>query len=830
MKTSICGLVFRPLFLLILGAASCNDAQAQNASGLAGSVKSASGLPLEYATVVLHRASDSTVVKSEFSDGEGSFRFESAAAGRYLVSASQVGFTRSWSRPLELPVASTFSLTLTLQPTGATNLKEVTVLGQKPLYEREADRTIVNVENSTLSAGNTTLDVLRRAPGVTVDGNDNLALRGKQGLLVLIDGKRQPMTGTELADYLRALPAEQLKNIELITNPPAKYDAQGGAGIIAINLKKDQRLGTNGSVNTSYGRSFFGGKFTSTLSLNHRRKGLNIFGSYTYSDRHNQPLLAISRDFYSVHDLGGPEANRTFTGSSEQDNRNQVHGRNHAAKAGFDFTLSERTVVGVALNGFTNQVPQNGTNFTQFFSAEGGLLETYRSTNVRTSHSPNGAANINFKHTFPADSGNTRELTADADIARYSTDRTQNLTTRYEGGRLPFVLRGSQEGDLTIKSAKADYVQTLGKQLRLEAGVKGSQVYSDNDVLFINNLSRTGLDSVDLGKTNRFRYNENISAAYGTLTFTPQPGFTLTAGLRGEQTNAKGRQSVGNEGFDRNYFQLFPSAALKHQLSKDHEVAVSLSRRIDRPSYNQLNPFRAYIDATTYGSGNPNLRPQTSYNVELNHTFKQKYTTGLNYTKTSLPIIQVVQPAPSSEGRQQVVSTSVNLQAQEYYALDLTIPLEPMKGWSIYNNAVVYYSRFMGNLAGTNLNRGRAAFNITSNSSFTFGKGWSADLSGSYQSRELYGFLDVRPQGQVTAGVQKAFWDRKGTLKLNVTDIFFTSPVRATSSYANYVERFYQRQDSRVATLSFGYRFGNDKLSTNRRRTGGAEEEKRRAG
>ncbi|TGE04203.1 TonB-dependent receptor domain-containing protein [Hymenobacter fodinae] len=830
MNTSLCGLPIKPCLLTLLGITGGGYVHAQTATGLGGSVKSTAGLPIEFATVVLHRASDSTVVKSEFSDEKGNYRFEAAGAGRYLISASQVGFTRAWSKPFELPAASSSPLVLTLQANGATNLKEVTVVGQKPLYEREADRTIVNVENSTLSAGNTTLDVLRRAPGVTVDGNDNLALRGKQGLLVLIDGKRQPMTGTELADYLRALPAEQLKNIELITNPPAKYDAQGGAGIIAINLKKDQRLGTNGSVNTSYGRSFYGGKFTSTLSLNHRRKGLNIFGSYTYSDRQSQPLLTISRDFFAVRDLGDNQTSRTYTGSSAQDNRIQVHGRNHAAKAGLDYTLSDRTVLGLAVNGFTNQVPQDGTNLTQFFNAQGGLLETYRSSNVRTSHSPNGAINLNFKHTFPADSGGTRELTADADLARYYTVRTQNLTTQYEGGRPTFVLRGNQEGNLVIRSAKTDYVQTLSKQLRLEAGAKISQVHSDNDVLFINNLSRSGLDSVDLGKTNRFRYDENINAAYGTLTFTPQPGLTLTAGLRGEQTNATGRQTVGNEGFDRNYFQLFPSAALKRQVSKDHEIAVSLSRRIDRPSYNQLNPFRVYIDATTYGSGNPNLRPQTSYNVEFNHTFKQKYTTGLNYTKTSLPIIQVVQPAPVSEGRQQVVSTSVNLQAQEYYALNLTVPLEPMKGWSIYNNAVVYYSRFVGDLAGTNLNRGRAAFNLTSNSSFTFGKGWSADLSGTYQSRELYGFLDVRPQGQVTAGVQKALWDRKGTLKLNMTDIFFTSPVRATSAYANYVERFYQRQDSRVVTLSFGYRFGNDKVGPTRKRLGGAEDEKRRAG
>jgi ferric enterobactin receptor len=423
MKSPALGLLPWPLSMLfLLGLSASAQAQSSAASSLSGSIKTEAGAPIEYATVVLHRATDSTVVKSEFSDEKGIFRIEQAAAGRYLLSASQVGFVRAWSKPFEMPAASSSPLMLTLKASGATNLKEVQVVGQKPLYEREADRTIVNVEGSTLAAGNTSLDVLRRAPGVTVDGNDNLALRGKQGILVLIDGKRQPMTGTELADYLRALPADQLKSIELITNPPAKYDAQGGAGIIAINLKKDQRQGTNGSVNSSYGRSFYGGKFTSGLSLNHRTKGLNIFGSYTYSDRQMQPQLTISRDFFAVSDQVGAPATRTFTGSSEQDNRTQIHGRNHTAKLGLDYTISERTTVGIAANGLTNQVPQNGTNFTQFFDAQGGLLETYRSSNVRALHSPNGAVNLNFKHTFPAlDSGGTRELTADIDYARYTT-------------------------------------------------------------------------------------------------------------------------------------------------------------------------------------------------------------------------------------------------------------------------------------------------------------------------------------------------------------------------------------------------------------------------
>ncbi|GAB2782941.1 hypothetical protein HNQ93_002239 [Hymenobacter luteus] len=789
--------------------------------GISGQVRTEAGAPVEFATLVLHRAADSAVVKTEFSDEKGGFRFEPVAAGRYLVSATQVGFARAWAGPLELTAGATPPpLALTLRPSTATALQEVTITGQRPTFERAADRTVVNVEGSPLAAGNTALDVLRRSPGVTVDGNDNLALRGKQGLLVLIDGKRQPMTGTELADYLRSLPAEQLKSIELITNPPAQYDAQGGAGVIAINLRKDQRLGTNGSLNLSYGRSQYN-KYVSGLSVNHRRKNLNLFGSYNYSDRAGSSKLSIHRDFYQVSpaDVGPRQLLRT----TDQENRSPSHSRSHTWKAGLDYNLSERTTLGGVVSGLGNRNEQNAQNQTLVNEPIWFTPQQYRSTNDRRGRFATVAGNLSLRHTFP-DSAGTHELTADADFARYRNTRHQRLATRFNGAeQVGELITGDQRGLLTIQSAKVDYVQSLTKQVRLETGAKASLVSADNDVVFYTN------GEVDLGRSNRFRYDENIHAGYLNLHYS-QPKLSLQAGLRGEQTNAVGRQDVvqagRNPNFDRHYFQLFPSAAVKRTFSEQHETSLSLSRRIDRPSYGQLNPFRVIIDKTTSGAGNPDLRPQTSYNVELTHTYRQKYSLGLSYSLTSRPLIGVVQPESDST----VVATTQNLTRQHYYALTFTAPGEVAKWWSMYHNAVFYYSRFEGSLAGTNLNRGRGSFTLTSNHIFTFGKGWSAELNGSYQSREVYGFILARPNGEVSAGLQKSLWNRKGTLKLSMADIFFTQPQRAVSSYDNYVEHYYQRQDSRQATLAFTYRFGNEKVAASKRRSGGAEEEKRRAG
>ncbi|MCC3154375.1 TonB-dependent receptor [Hymenobacter sp. BT770] len=821
--------------VLAVAMAQAGPGHAQQSSGLTGKVATAAGAAIEFATVTLHRAADSTVVKSEFSDNKGVFHFEQAPAGSYLVSAAQVGFVRTWTL---ITVSGTEDITiptLTMKESAATALKEVTVVGKKPLFERQADRTVVNVEGSTLAAGNTSLDVLARSPGVTVDGNDNIGLRGRQGVLVLIDGKRQPMTGSELADYLRALPADQLKSIELITNPPAKYDAQGGAGIIAINLKKDQRVGTNGTANASYGQGRYG-KFTTGVSLNHRALKTNTFGSYTYANRENFGALTIHRDFFSPTETG-----KAFIGSTDQDNFSKGHSESHSWKAGIDYNLSERTVLGAVANGLQVKAVQAGTNFTDPRDAQGQLIRSYNSTNDRDASFPNYAGNLNLKHTF-VDSLGKRELTADADYAHYDTRRLQYLNTYFDRVRAERFdrLNGDQQGSLTIQSVKADYTHPLSKQTKMELGGKVSWVHSDNDVVFsipfldpttqqrdLNTLVR------DPNRSNRFRYDENINAAYVNFNHT-LPKWTLQAGLRAEQTNAEGKQDVEQvgvaSGFSRNYYQLFPSAAIKHTLTDKHEMDLTLSRRIDRPGYGQLNPFRSYIDATTYGAGNPNLLPQTSYNIELTHTYRQKYSAGLSYSRTTNPIVSTVQPENATS--RIVVSTSQNLSAQHYFALTLTAPLEPVKWWSVYNNVVVYYSRYVGTLAGTTLGakNARPAFSLSSNSTFTFGKGWSAELNGSYQSRELSSFFNSNPNGQVTAGIQKSLWDRKATLKLNMTDIFYTSPLHATSTYTNYIERFYQRGDSRVATLSFSYRFGNDKLAPSRRRSGGAEDEKRRAG
>lgn len=786
---------------------------AQGRAAVRGTVSTGAGAPLEYVTVTLHRAADSVVVKTEFTDGKGAFRLE-VAEGRYLVSAAQVGLGRYWSPVVALSAAAETALPPIQLTSQVTTLKEVTVTGRRPLYERLADRTVVHVAESPLAAGSTTLDVLGRAPNVTVDGNDNLALRGRQGLLVVLDGKRVPLAGTELADYLRALPADQIQSIELITNPPASYDAQGGAGVIAINLKKDQRLGTNGSVNASYGRSKYG-KFTSGLALNYRRKNLNLFGTYAYTDRRYFTQLDFERQFAATPTLAAA--------SSLQNNYLLRELRSHSGKVGLDVSLSKRTTLGASVTALASQTASHTDSHSQFFDRAGASTGRYASTTDQDLARPSGAANLNWRHAF-ADSATARSLSADADYARYRTTRRLDLNTYFEAPSQPTnLLHGDQRSNLSIGALKVDYSHPLPHRTRLEAGAKATQVVSDNHVGYTN--TRDGSTTFLPDISYQFRYRENVNAAYVSLRGAAART-TLQAGLRAEQTNTRA-DSAGATLRERHYAQLFPSLLVQRALSKSHALALAVARRVDRPTYTQVNPLRTYVDATSFRSGNPYLVASTSYNFELTHTYKGKFSTALAYAITDQPIVNVVQPAG---GSRVVVNREVNLTTQHFYTLTLTAPLDVAKWWTLYANGILYYNRYVGSLSSTALDRGRLACNLTLNNSFTLPLGWTAELNGLYESREVVGFAVLQNRGQVALGLQKSLWHKQGTLRLSATDIFYTTPIRTTSTYDNFSDSSYQRSDLRVFTAALTYRFGNSKVAAARRRAAGADDELRRAG
>ncbi|MBC5991404.1 outer membrane beta-barrel family protein [Pontibacter cellulosilyticus] len=809
------------LFLL-LSLFVFTTAQAQQSS-ISGKVIDGENKAVGYANVLLLKAADSSLVKGALSEDAGTFLFEGIAAGKYKVVASMVGQGKASSAVFTVNgTAETIKLEPILLKQAATNLKEVVVEGQRPLIEQQFDKTVMNVENSIVAAGNTALDVLEKAPGIVVDQNDNISMRGRQGVMVMIDGKQVPMSGTELANYLKGLSANSLDKIELITNPSSKYDAAGNAGIINIKLKRDKSLGTNGTFSTSFGQGRYS-KGDASLQLNHRAKKLNVFGGLNYANRKNFSELDFVRNFINSGEK---------TGGYEQQNVFDFTVKNYSGRFGVDYFASPKTVMGVVATGSIFSIDRSNTNKSLFFDAQRNPLRRALTDADVLHERDNQSINFNLKHTLDSLG---REVTADLDYITFQNGDLQDFTIRSltvssEPVGNPVLLHSNLDGNLTIKSAKVDYVQPLpALDAKLEAGIKSSLVNSDNDQKFYDRTD--GRNDLLNDRSNRFLYEENINAAY-LNTNKKWEKVSLQLGLRLENTIAKGEQlaEVVNEDdreFDRNYTQFFPSAFVGYNLSKKHELGVSLSRRINRPSYNQLNPFKNLIDAFTVSAGNPYLKPELSYSFEVTHTFDKRFTTKLSYSHTSDVMVQVL--SRESEDDNVVIQTFRNLAKLDYFGLTATMPFSVGNWLNSMNNATVYYGKYSGQLGTTTLNAGMPTFNFNSNNTVSLSNTWKAEVIGTYRTSEVYGFLEIDPVWSMAVGVQKQLWDKKATLKLNVSDIFYTNKIHGVTQMADYTETFDQRRDSRVATISFNYRFGGSQVAPARRRTSGAEEEKNRA-
>lgn len=773
---------------------------------------------LENATVELLKSKDSSLVKAAVTDAVGVAEFEQIPFNNYLVRVTMVNHIPAYSSPFTLS-AETPELrvpSVILQPKAATSMSEVTVTARKPFIQKLADRIVVNVDNSIISAGSSAFEVLERAPGVLIDGNDNISLRGRQGVIIMIDGKITPIAGADLVNYLRGLPSNSIERIDIITNPSAKYDAAGNSGIIDIRMKKDLRLGANGTFTAGVGQGIYP-KANVGSTFNYRNKKVNLFGNYNYAYRKGLNHLFLKRNFYE---------NGDFIGAYDQDNFMKFPIQNHTARFGADFYPNKKTIWGFVVNGSHTGI--NQTNNNQSLVIDNTKQpESKFATNAREKRRfKNVVSNINFKHTFDSTG---KEITADADYGVFNSLNLSNFVTGfYSLNNTPlkdeYKLNGDQGGKISLFTVKADYTHPLKKGAKLEAGFKTSFVETDNDVVFYDVSGAT--PEYDSSKSNHFIYKENNHAVY--VNFSKEyKKWSLMAGLRAEQTNIEGDQLTADLDFDSSYLQVFPSVFLNYKLSAEKTIGVSISRRIDRPNYSQLNPFKFFLDPSTYSSGNPGLRPQLTWSYELSYTLKQlNFTLGYSHTKQNFTV--VIRPSENED--KVTIQIPVNLATYDYYGLTVSAPIRFTKWWNSINNLNVFYGHYNGNLANTQLDNGTPAANVSTNNTFTLKKGWTTELNASVNSGGQYGFMIMDPQWQLSAGVQKSIMKNKGTIRFNITDIFWTGLPRAVVEFSNYIEHWHAQRETRVATLSFTYRFGRNTVAAARRRTTASEDERRRAG
>ncbi len=775
---------------------------------------------IDAATISLYKAKDSSLVKVNITDKDGNFEFQNIPEGKYYVVASSVGHLSNFSATVNLKAGGHVSVgTLKLENEIKT-LKGITVAAKKPFIERKIDRTIVNVDASITNAGTTALEVLEKSPGVSVDKDGNVSLKGKSGVMIMLDGKPSYLSGDQLANLLKNMPSSAIDQIEIMTNPSAKYDAAGNSGIINIITKKNKVHGLNGSITASVGQSYYT-KTNNSFNINYRTGKVNIFGNYSYSLWQSHADQTIIRRF---RDSTTKQIETIFDQEIIRHNKSQ----DHNLKAGMDFYVNKKTTLGVVFSGYLNPYTNVNRNQTDLNSASNKVDSVVTADYYNNGNSKNFSTNLNLQHSFDSTG---KEFTVDLDYLDYSQPSNSLLSNNYYYPdftirKSPSSLIGDLPSTVKIYSAKTDFTFPLKNHAKIETGLKSSYVTTDNDALYEDQSSAGTV--VDYGKTNHFIYKENVNAAY--INFNRQiKKWGFQAGLRAENTNAKGHQ-LGNSAhpdssFTKNYTNLFPTAYISYSLNDKNTFVVNYGRRIDRPDYGDLNPFYYFLDEYTYQVGNTLLQPQFSDNIELSHTYNGFLTTTLNYSKIHHVFTDVIKQITSER---KTFQTKENLASKTNYgiAVSANFPVNSFWSTNLYTN--VNYNAYSGVLEGGNLEINATTFMANMNNQFKLNNGWSAELSGFYRSKGIEGEIVVNPMWRLDAGIQKMVLKKKGSVKLGVRDIFNSQNFSGSINYQDIDAYIKNIRDSRTFSLSFSYRFGKPIKSQNRRRTGGAVEEQNR--
>jgi iron complex outermembrane receptor protein len=807
--------------LTVLGIASLPFVSyAQNAvNGKISGTVTAVQKSIESASIGLLRAKDSSVVKLAVSDKSGRFEMEKIAEGKYLVVIQAVGYAKYYSEPFALSTANPDYAVKTISLQTATkNLQGVTVVAQRPFVEQKVDRTVINVDATPSNTGTTVMDLLEKSPGISVDKDGNISLKGKQGVMIMMDGKPTYLSGQDLANYLKNMPSANLDQIEIMTNPPAKFDASGNSGVINIKTKKIRTVGSNGNVTASFTQGVYP-KGNLSTNLNFRENKFNYFanGSYFYNENFNK--LSILRKF---RDQTTTELLSIFdqTANNTKDNK----GINY--KAGADYFINKKTTIGLVVTGYESRNNEYTDNTTYIKDKNGALTTRTQSINDVKSKYKNIGVNFNLRHVFDS-IGN--ELTADIDYVNYISGSDQLLSNKFfdkSGNKQndDEILRGNIPSDINIYSAKVDFTHPIKGGSRFEAGLKSSYVETDNDAQYANLNIITNQYIMDVNRSNHFLYKENINAAYVNLSKQLNKKWSAQLGLRLENTNLNGNQLTSGQTFKRDYTQLFPTAYIGYTPNDKNQFAISYGRRIDRPNYQDLNPFYNFLDKYTYQVGNPYLNPQFSQNFEINHTFRSMLTTSLNYSTTNDIIQEVLEQVDSTHTsfmKKSNIAKRQNIGA----SISFNAPLAKWFRTSLYLN--VFNNKFSGIINGKYEEVDGTSFMSNINNQFTFPKGWSGEISGFYRSPSVQGVLVSNPMWAMNIGVSKQIMKNKGTIRLTVRDVFYTQIFGGYSKYQNVDVTMRQARDSRVANISFTYRFSKGKTAAQRKRGGAGEEQNR---